>query len=123
MKDSAPRSTGPPPAAGKTRSPTPRPTAETSNAATPTPQTWEDENGQLNYLSTVSTTGGWAKIQWTSERVIVIDTYPETGYTPQVKQLSPTRVQIQFTGPGKTTAIAAWWDDDEPQLDIDNDGG
>ncbi|SHN45436.1 hypothetical protein [Cryptosporangium aurantiacum] len=121
LKSASPRATGPPPAAGTTRSPSPQPTVQTSNEASPKPQTWEDQDGLLNYLSTVSTDGGWAKIQWNSNKVIVIDAYPETGYTPEVKQLSPTRVQISFNGPGKSTAIAAWWDDGEPQLVVDND--
>src|SRR5215213_487671 len=81
LKSASPRATGPPPAAGTTRSPSSQPTVETNNGTKPKPQTWEDEKGLLNYLSTVSTDGGWARIQWNSNKVIVIDTYPETGYT------------------------------------------
>lgn len=118
LKSAAPRDTGPPPAAGITRSPSP--TVTTSNAPTPVPQQWEDESGVLNYLSTVPTDGGWAKIQWNRDKVLVIDIYAETGFTSKVRQESDTRVSISFESSGKTVTISAWWDDSSPQLDVDN---
>jgi hypothetical protein len=121
QKNASPRATGPPPAAGVTRSPAP--TVHTSNDATPVPQQWEDTDGVVNYLSTVPTEGGWAKIQWNSTRVLVIDTLAETGYISKVRQESDTRVSISFESAAKTAVITAWWDDGEPQVDVDNGNG
>lgn len=101
----------------------PSPTLSTSNRPTPILQRWEDSEGQVNYQSTVSTDGGWAKIQWNSTKVLVIDTLPETGYTPKIRQRGDTEVSISFESAGKTATIRAWWDDDEPKLDVDGGNG
>ena len=121
LKSASPRATGPPPAAGTTRSPSP--TVSTSEAPAPVLQKWEDEEGVVNYSSTVSTDGGWAKIQWNSDKVTVIDTYAQTGYAASVDQESETRVTVSFESSGKPTSIEAWWDDDEPKVDVDNGTG
>ena len=83
-------------------------------------QSWEDADGLLNYLSTVPTDGGWAKIQWNSSKVAIIDSLAQTGYTPKVRQVSPTRVVISFESAGRSTTIEAWWEEDEPKIDVDN---
>ncbi|MFG1926630.1 hypothetical protein [Cryptosporangium sp. NPDC048952] len=87
------------------------------------PQRWEDADGLVNYTSTVPTDGGWAKIQWNSNKVLVIDTLAETGYAPKVQQESATRVSISFESAARSTLITAWWDDDRPQVDVDNGNG
>jgi hypothetical protein len=112
-----PRATGPPPAAGVTQIPSP--SVRTSNEPAPVLQRWEDSEGKVNYQSTVSTDGGWAKIQWNSTKDLIIDTVAETGYTSKIQQQSDTRVTISFESSGKTATISAWWDDDEPKLDVD----
>ncbi|WP_035858236.1 hypothetical protein [Cryptosporangium arvum] len=104
-----------------TRSPSP--TVETSNDPAPVPQRWEDADGLVNYTSTVPTDGGWAKLQWNADKVLVIDILAESGYKYAVKQESDTRLSVSFESAAKTTQITAWWDDDRPKLDVDNGNG
>ncbi|TQS44965.1 hypothetical protein [Cryptosporangium phraense] len=117
------KSAGPPAAGGTTHSPTPSPSVETRNDSEPALQSWTDDQGLLNYLSTVPTDGGWAKIQWNREEVTILDSLPEAGYESHVTRQNPTRIEITFVSGGKSTEITAWWSNNAPKLDVDNGDG
>ncbi|MFI5958369.1 hypothetical protein [Cryptosporangium sp. NPDC051539] len=96
---------------------------QTSDDSNPVLQSWTDDQGVLNYLTTVPTDGGWAKIQWNRGEVTVLDSLPSTGYESRVTRRNATRIQITFVSGGKTSQITAWWDNDQPKLDVNNGDG
>lgn len=137
LESASPRDTdGPAPAAGATQSPAPTPVplnsaespqnsadgdaGQDAESESVSRQKWTDDQGRVNHLSIVTTTGGWTKIQWNSSAVTVLDTYAKTGYTARLKQNSATQVRVWFESSGRSITVTAWWDDGAPRLEVSN---
>ena len=81
-----------------------RPTSTTTTSPVPQTTTQSPTVTQTFFL-----TGGTVTVEYSDVAVVVVVAEPATGFSADVRQKSPTEIDVRFEKPGHRSRLRAWW--------------